>query len=333
MTLAEPLFLLVSLLAVWHVWRHWRHRRAAKAAHVGFPALGRLPAARGDRRARWLVLPVVLRALALVLVAVALARPQSAVATRESTVRGRTLVVALDISSSMKARDFRPVNRLEVAKERLADFIRRRDGDLIGLVIFAARAFVAAPLTLDGDLLTQVLSEVEVGRLPDGTAIGTALATSLTLVKDLPASSAVVLLTDGANNTGKPGPLVAAEAARALGVRVYAIGVATSDPFHNAFQVDARFDGETMEVPYPLTPADEAVIERMAVHTGGQYYRASDPRALARAMSEIDRLEKADVRVRELRRYDERFALALVPAACLLALETLLVATWLRTVP
>ena len=140
-------------------------------------------------------------------------------------------MLALDISSSMKAGDFQPGNRLEVARRVLADFVRRRDGDLMGLVIFAGRAFLQAPLTPDTDLLERLLGQVDIGQLPDGTAIGTALALALGQLKDLPAeASAIVLITDGANNTGRPRPFVAAEAAQALGIRIHAIGLSTPIP-------------------------------------------------------------------------------------------------------
>src|SRR5918998_2915001 len=201
--------------------------------YVGFSALFLLPEHPESRRARWLPLLNALRVVGLILLIVALARPQLPHDVQETRLRSRNIMVALDISSSMKAGDFQPGNRLEVARRVLSEFVQQREGDLIGLVTFAGRTFLQSPLTPDTDLLGETIERVDIGMLPDGTAIGTALAMSLNQLKDLPPKASVVLLiTDGANNTGKPSPFSAAEAARALGVRIHAIGLSTADTSH-----------------------------------------------------------------------------------------------------
>ncbi|HZI74733.1 MAG TPA: VWA domain-containing protein, partial [Gemmatimonadales bacterium] len=249
---------------------------------------------------------------------------------REIRLRSRNIILALDISSSMKAGDFQPDNRLSVARKVVTDFVGRRQGDLVGLVLFAGRAFLQAPLTPDLSLLQKVLKRVDIGMLPDGTAIGTALALSLNQLKDLPVkASTIVLITDGANNTGQPTPLVAAEAARTLGVRVQAVGLSSRDttsvPLNGVWRV-----GNTAP---RLTGRDEAALERMAERTGGHYYRATDPAALDKIMGDIDRLERSNVHVGEIRDYRELYGYLLLPALIVLALELGLGATWLRSLP
>jgi Ca-activated chloride channel family protein len=287
----------------------------------GLPAKG---------RARWQPLLPLLGLLGLVLLVFALARPQVPKDVREIRLRSRNIIVALDISSSMKAGDFQPGNRFAVARRVVTDFVRGRKGDLVGLVLFAGRAFLQAPLTPDINLLQRILERADIGMLPDGTAIGTALALSLGQLKDLPVkASTIVLVTDGANNTGRPTPLVAAEAARALGIRIQIIGLSTRDtssvPLNGVWRV-----GSTAP---RLTGRDEAALERMAERTGGRYYRATDTEALGGVMDQIDRAERADVRVGESRAYRELFPFFLAPALLLLALELALSVTWLRRLP
>ena len=230
MRFADPLYLLLLLVPGAWAWTQWRERRRAPVERIGFPGLVFLAGAPTTRRARWPWVPDALRMLGLALLVVALARPQVPHEVRQIRSKSRNIMLALDISSSMKAGDFKPGNRLMVARKVLADFTRERKGDLLGLVIFAGRAFLQAPLTPDTELLDRMLGRVDIGMLPDGTAIGTALAMSLNQLKDLPATaSVIVLITDGANNTGQPSPLVAAEAARAIGVRIHTIGVSAAD--------------------------------------------------------------------------------------------------------
>jgi Ca-activated chloride channel family protein len=271
-----------------------------------------------------------LRVIGLILLIAALARPQMPHEIRQISSRSRNIMLALDISSSMKASDFKPGNRLEVARQVLSEFTRRRDGDLLGLVIFAGRSFLQAPLTPDVGLVGQMLKRVDIGMLPDGTAIGTALAMCLNQLKNLPnKASAIVLITDGANNTGKPTPFVAAEVAHALGVRIHTIGVSAKD----TTALDKRFIWRQGRTPDRLTGSDEAVLRRIAERSGGDYFRATDPAALQEIMDKIDPLERNDVRISETRDYRELYLWLLAPALLLLAGEIVLRATRLRSLP
>src|SRR5262245_6219183 len=230
MRFADPGWLLLLVVPLALGVGMLRARHTPPALRIGFPALGFLDDAPASRWGRWRRLPDALRLVALVLLIAALARPQVPHEVRQVRSKARNIMLALDISSSMKATDFKPGNRLEVARAVLGEFARRRRGDLMGLVIFAGRSFLQAPLTPDTDLLGDMLGRVDIGQLPDGTAIGTALALALSQLKDLPnRASAIVLITDGANNTGAPTPFVAAEAAHAVGVRIHTIGVSAPD--------------------------------------------------------------------------------------------------------
>jgi Ca-activated chloride channel family protein len=329
MRFAEPLALLLLAVPLARAWSLWRRRRKPPA-HLGFSSLALLADAPTTARARcqpvlpWLV------PLGLALLVVALARPQRARQVEDIRSRSRNLMFVLDISSSMGASDFKP-NRLEVARRELAELARRRDGDLLGLVLFAGRAFLQAPLTPDAGLVQAMLDRADIGQLPDGTAIGTALALALAQVKDLPpASSAIVLVTDGANNTGKPSPFVAAEAARALGVRIHTIGLSSADTAARNRTFIWRWGGRQAD---RLSQSDEAILRRIAERTGGRYYRATDPEALARIMDAIDPLERVDVRIGETRDWGDLFPFLLVPGLLLLGAELLLGLGRLRTVP
>ena len=330
MRFADPGFLVLLALPVWYAFHFWRYRRRAPAQRLALPALSFIADLPVTGRARWRPILALLHLVGLTLLALALARPQVPRDVQEIRLRSRNIMLALDISSSMKAGDFHPGNRLTVARRVVSDFVQRRQGDLVGLVLFAGRAFLQAPLTPDLALLRTTLGRVDIGLLPDGTAIGTALALSLNQLKDLPVkASTVVLITDGANNTGRPTPLVAAEAARTLGIRIQAIGLSTADtasvPLNGVWRV-----GNTAP---RLTNRDEAALQRMAERTGGRFYRANDPDALNRVMDQIDQAERVDVRVGETRQYRELYPYFLAPALLVLALELVLGATWLRTLP
>jgi Ca-activated chloride channel homolog len=330
MRFADPWFLLLLAIPVGLAVRLVLRRRLPPDARIGFPAIGFLPSDGGGRRARWRHLPDLLWISALTLLVTALAQPQLPHDVREVRSKARNLMLALDISSSMKATDFKPGNRLEVARRVLSDFVRRRQGDLLGLVIFAGRSFLQAPLTPDTELLGEMLERVEIGQLPDGTGIGTALALGLSQLKDLPSrASAIVLITDGANNTGSPGPFVAAEAARAIGVRIHTIGVSAPD----TTGFDDGFIWRQGRTPDRLTSSDERVLRRIADRSGGEYFRATDPEALEHVMEKLDPLERQEVRINETRDYRELYPWVLAPGLFLLTAALLLRAGRLRTLP
>lgn len=330
MRFAEPEALVLLIVPAGYAFEWWRNRRRPPRLSIGLPTLGFFSGTPRSNRARWRPALRLMRLCALVLLVFALARPQAPRDLREIRLRSRNIMLALDISSSMKAGDFQPGNRLAVARKVVTSFVERRRDDLVGLVLFAGRAFLQAPLTPDIGLLAKILERVDIGLLPDGTAIGTAVALSLGQLKDLPVkASTIVLITDGANNTGQPTPLVAAEAARALGVRIHAIGLSSRDttsiPLNGVWRV-----GSTAP---RLTGRDETMLRRIAERTGGRYYRATDPEALNGIMSQIDQAERIDVRVGETRDFRELYPILLGPALLLLSLELGLGLTWFRSLP
>ncbi len=330
MRFADPWLLLLLAFPLVLAARLVLRRREPPPERIGFPALAFLASEPAAPRARWRVLPDVLRIAALALLIAALARPQVPHDVREVKSQARNLMLALDISSSMKATDFKPGNRLEVARQVLSDFARRREGDLIGLVIFAGRSFLQAPLTPDTELLGEMLRRVEIGQLPDGTGIGTALALALSQLKDLPSrASAIVLITDGANNTGSPGPFVAAEAARAIGVRIHTIGVSAPD----TTGFDDGFIWRQGRTPDRLTSSDERVLRRIAERSGGEYFRATDPEALEQVMEKLDPLERQEVTINQNRDYRELFPWLVAPALLLFAAAVALRAGRLGALP
>ncbi len=330
MHFANPWFLLFLLGPALVLWRRWRGRRQPPAEHIAFPGLALAGGIRVSGRARWHWLPSMMGVIAPTLLITALARPQLAGDAEPIRVHSRNIMIALDISSSMKATDFQPGNRLQVARTVLRDFIKRRQGDLIGLTIFAGKAFLQAPLTTDLDVLDRMVEQVTIGTLPDGTGIGTALGLSLNQLKNLPRNAcAIILITDGANNTGEPTPVQAAEAAKALGIRIHAIGLSSGD----TSQVALNGVWSVRNLAGRLTGRDEAALKDIAARTGGQYYKATDPEALSRIMSEIDPLERIEVEVSETKEYHELFPVIAGAGLALLLLDLLLRATWLRTLP
>lgn len=324
---AAPWLLLALPAAVAAAWWLGRRRRRSDA-RLRLPQatlrarIAVSPWARLDALVPWL------RGAALLLLVLALARPQSGATVENVTTYGVDIVVVLDVSSSMRAADFDP-SRLAAAKHTVRRFIEGRGADRIGLVAFAGLAATRCPLTLDHDMLTQLLEEVDFApREQDGTAIGMGLATALNRLRDSDAKSrVVVLLTDGINNAGQIGPAAAAEAARALGVRVYTIGVGSDD-----------------EVPMPFGPGgvryqlhrvelDEELLQSIAETTDGVYFRVADADTLERVFEQIDELETSEIESTERIIYDELFHIALLPAVVLLLLERLLVSTRLRRIP
>jgi Ca-activated chloride channel family protein len=300
--LASPLWLLLLLPLPWLAWRH--HRRDTSGALT----FSRLPVSAGGG---WrLHLPFYSRLLALGLIAVALARPQLGYAWEETTTEGIDIQVLLDISGSMGAEDFAPKNRLEVAKRVLADFVEGRPGDRIGLVAFAGAAVTKSPPTTDRRMLQEMISRLQLHSLPDGTAIGLALASGAARLKDSPARSRVmVLITDGDNNAGQIDPESAAAIAAGLGLKVYTIAVGTDDgPVVIPVPVRNQITGRTeiRRVSWNVR-IDEALLQRIAQRTGGRFFRASDPEALRHIFAAIDRLERTPLQVRQRVRHEERF--------------------------
>jgi Ca-activated chloride channel family protein len=280
--------------------------------HHARPALGelvytRLP--RGSRHGFALHLPFYARLAALACLIVALARPQLGYSWEESQTEGIDIEIALDISGSMGAEDFQPKDRLTVAKEVVKDFIGKRPADRIGIVVFSGAALTRAPLTTDRAMLNLLVDSVELNSLPDGTAIGVAIASAAARLNDSAAKSKViVLVTDGVNNAGEIDPVSAAAVAKGLGIKVYTIGVGTEGRAPVPVPVTNPLTGEReiRRVPMNLQ-VDEALLGQIAERTGGRFYRATDQEALRTVFEEIDRLEKTPLAVKRYVRYREAF--------------------------
>ena len=315
---------LVPLIAVWK----WRRERPATLQYSDLRLVRDLP--RSVRlELRWL--PTVLRMLTLALLVVAVARPQ---ASREREIirgRGVDIVLAVDISGSMAALDFEPQNRLEAAKQVIAEFTAERRYDRIGVVVFAREAFSQCPPTFDYDVLGRLLSDVKLAPdlgLDDGTAIGMGLAQAASMLQESDAKSRVIiLLTDGVNNAGQIDPLTAAQAAAALDVKVYTIGMGR--PGQVPFPVNDPFFGRTTQMIE--SEVDEETLRGIAETTGALYFRATDTAGLRQIYGQIDQMEKSEVEVQVFVRYRELVGWVLFPALGLLLLELILRYTVFRT--
>lgn len=317
------LLLLLPLLFIWHWWQ----RRAADpelymSSIKGFKLYPSLLA----RVKPWLF---VLRLLALGLVIVALARPQSEeVSTRTKTTRGIDIVIAIDVSSSMLAMDLKP-NRLSALKEVAATFIKERVNDRIGLVVYSGESFTKTPITSDKSLVLRSLEEITYGQLEDGTAIGMGLATSVNRLKDSKASSKVIiLLTDGVNNAGFIEPLDAAGLAVQYGIRTYTIGIGTNGKAQTpvGYNVDGSFQYDYREVEI-----DEALLNTIADLTDARYFRATDNKKLSQIYEEINKLEKTDIEELRYSTLTEHYRPWVLLALGLICLEMMLRFTVFRS--
>lgn len=314
-----PLFLLLLLLIPLLIsLLRWR-RPAVAGLRYADTTLARLVAHSWRTRLLWL--PNALRWLALALLIVGLARPQRGNERQVVNGEGVDIALVLDISSSMETPDFFPSNRLEAAKEVIEAFVGERPFDRLGLVVFANDAFVQSPPTTDHDMLTrqvQVIESAQVMQLEDGTAIGMGVATAVNMLKDSTVPSRVIiLLTDGVNNAGQIDPLTAAEAARALGIKVYTIG---------AGRVGSFFSDDENRL-------DEATLQQIANITGALYFRAEDHNGLAQVYAEINALERSDIEIQVFTRYEELMGWFVLPGLLLLLLEFGLRQTVLRVLP
>lgn len=312
-TFAAPwaLLLLLPLLA-WTLWRRRRRPPALVHARAGLLA-------EGPRRGRWTARALVLlRFVALAGIVVAIARPRTGARTETLRGDGISIVIAMDISSSMLAEDFQPDNRLAVAKETAKEFIAGRDADQVGIVAFAGEALTQVPLTLDYPVLLAAIDNLQPGQLEDGTAIGTALVTATNRLRDADGRSRVViLLTDGENNRGAIDPRTAAQAASATGVRVHTVGIGSEGvaPVPVGRGVfGLRYENRPVRI-------DEPLLEDIAKSTGGRYQRARDAEALRRTYQQIDALERAPMREARVVRYRDWYAWPLGVALLALMLE------------
>ena len=316
------LFILIVAATGWYIWRQHRLNPHLQVASV--------EGLKGVRTARPLLrhLLFVLRMAAFALIIVVLARPQSSNRWESVTTEGIDIVMALDISGSMLAQDFKP-DRLEAAKNISTQFIAGRSNDRIGLVIFSGESFTQCPLTTDHASLINLFKNVHNGMIEDGTAIGLGLANSVSRIKDSDAiSKVVILLTDGVNNRGSIEPMTAAEIAKTFGIRVYTVGIGTRGMAPHP--VPTPFGVQYRDMP---TDIDEALLKKIAEMTDGLYFRATDNNALVKVYEEIDRMEKSKISVQEHHKKTEEYLKFALAAALLLLLEILLRYTVLRNYP
>jgi len=318
------LLLLLPLVAVYY----WRRRTGGQMKFSTLRHLKQIPASLRQILRRYLPL---LRLAVLALVILGIARPQSGSKQEEVLTEGIDIMLAIDVSTSMLAEDFKPKNRLAAARAVASEFIEGRRDDPIGLVIFAGEAFSQCPLTLDYGVLQEILDKTDTApREWDGTAIGNGLATAVARLKDSKANSKVIiLLTDGENNSGEIDPVTAAQVASTFNIRVYTIGAGTKGTA--MVPIDDPFFGKRY-VPVKVN-IDEELLTRIANLTGGQYFRATSTNKLRDIYAEIGELEKTKIEVKEFTRYEELFVNFILAALALLLLELVLANTWLRKIP
>lgn len=328
MHFASPYYLwLLTLLVPMIGYYVWRTLQGGASIQISSVA----GVVRAPRTVRYYLrhLPFALRAAAFALLVVALARPQDVEQNVRTNTEGIDIMLAIDVSGSMLARDFKP-DRITAAKEVAGSFIADRYGDRIGLVAFAGEAFTQSPLTTDQSTLQTLLARIRSGLIEDGTAIGNGLATAINRLRESDAKSKVIiLLTDGVNNQGQIAPMTAAEIAKAQGIRVYTIGVGTEgmapypaiDMFGNL-----TFVNQKVEI-------DEKVLKAISDMTGGRYFRATDKEKLKAVYDEINQLEKSKVEVTEHVSYHELYLAWVLAALGLLLAEFLLANLVLKRIP
>lgn len=319
-TFAHPwlllLLLLMPLLIVWYVFRYRKQHSALQFSNIGL-----FEDVEKSFRQKIYPLLYVLRLVALGAIIVALARPQSMLSRQQMKVDGIDIAMAIDVSGSMRAEDFKP-NRLEAAKKVASKFIDGRQNDRIGLVVFAGEAFTQTPLTIDHQVLQRQLASIRNGDIKDGTALGDGLATAINRIKDSKAASKVIiLLTDGVNNQGSVDPQSAAEIAAMYGIRLYTIGVGTQGMAPYPFK-DPLGITHYQNIPVEI---DEQLLQNMAESTNdGHYYRATSSKSLSQIFEQIDQMEKTKIDVTQYSQTKDEYLPWLILALGALLLELIL---------
>jgi len=317
-TYAEPLLLWLLVLVPGMI-AFYVLRQQKTYASLSMPGLEPFNKTRRTFRNYLRHILFALRLVAVTLLIIVLARPQKTDKFQNITTEGIDIILALDISGSMLARDFKP-DRLEASKNVATEFISGRPYDRLGLVVFSGESFTQCPLTTDHAVLINLMREIQSGMIEDGTAIGNGLATAINRVKDSDAASKVIiLLTDGVNNRGEIAPSTAADIAKTYGVRVYTIGVGTRGTA--PYPVQTPYGIQYQNMPVEI---DEAILREIASKTGGSYFRATDNNKLLQVYAEIDKLEKSKIDVRQFTRKEEKFLLPAIFALAFLALEAMI---------
>ena len=318
------LLLLVPVIAIWYYFGH-----QDRYATLRIPSLQSAWASASIRGRLRALLPL-LRALSVVALIIALARPQQILKEEEIKAEGIDIALVMDLSSSMLAQDFKP-DRLEVSKQVAAEFVDKREFDRIGLAVFAGEAFTQCPLTTDHGVVKEFLANLKCGILEDGTAIGMGLATGVNRLKDGETKSKVIiLLTDGVNNAGYIKPLTSAEIAQEFDIKVYTIGVGSTG--EALTPVSRRSDGRYI-FGLARVEIDEELLRQIAEMTGGKYFRATSAESLKRIYAEIDQLERTEIDITSIKRYSEEFHRFAFWGMLFLVLELFLRYTFLRAIP
>jgi Ca-activated chloride channel family protein len=318
-------FLLLLILPI--IWA-WLHKRE-QFVKLRFSTLAGFGKATSIRAKLNIWLPNTLRVLTFIALAIALARPQAIFEEQVIEAQGIDIIISMDISSSMLSEDFQP-NRLVASQKLAADFVESRTYDRIGLTAFAGESFTKCPITTDHKIVKQFLSELECGKLQDGTAIGMGLASSVkALSKSKAKSKVIILLTDGENNAGYIQPMTAVEMAKAFNVKVYTVGVGSMG--EALTPIGRRADG-TYPMGYARVVIDENLLREIAANTDGKYFRATDENGLKKIYSEIDQLEKTKMEVEIVKRQSDKFFFFVFWAIIFLSLEILLRNTIFRRI-
>ncbi|PIQ87260.1 MAG: aerotolerance regulator BatA [Candidatus Omnitrophica bacterium CG11_big_fil_rev_8_21_14_0_20_45_26] len=327
MTFKDPqFFAFIVLLPVILFW--FKRKRSSSIRFSSITPFARISQIGSARRIQFYF--DLARLVAFLLIIAALARPQQVSAEREFEASGIDIVLALDISGSMLAEDFKPANRISVAKEEAKRFIKGRHSDRIGLVVFAGKSYTQCPLTLDYHVLTRLIDDVQIGLIKDGTAIGLAIANAVNRLRDSDAKSRIIiLLTDGDNNAGNIDPVTAAELAKSFGIRIYTIGIGTGGLV--PFPIDDPIFGK--RYVQAEVAIDERMLKRIADITGGLYFPARDAQMLSQVYEKIDKLEKSDFKVQEYQSFNELFDYFLWPGILILLLEIIIRNTFFLKVP
>jgi Ca-activated chloride channel family protein len=319
------LFLLLPVMLVWYFVKLKKYE-----GEVHFSSFSNFKGIKKPLKARLRHLVVVMRLIGVSCIILALARPQSRSSWKDIKTEGIDIVISMDISLSMLAKDFKP-NRLEVAKEVIMDFIDARPNDKIGLVIFSGEAFTQCPLTVDHKILKNMFPEIKAGMLDQGTAIGLGLADAVARIKESKAKSKVIILiSDGVSNVGEIAPLTAGEIAKTYGLRVYTIGVGTKG---KALQPVAMYPNGQLEYDYVDVEIDEAVMTKISDMTGGKYFRATDKESLSSICREIDKLEKTIISEKSFTNKAEHFLPLGIAALIALLMEFILKRIIFRSAP
>ena len=308
-------------------------RERTIASVINYSSLASLKAVSQHHSKIKAMVPIILRFLAITLFIIAFARPQEGHKRTEILSQGVDIVLAIDTSGSMQALDFKknetPVTRLSVVKDVVAEFVKNRETDRIGMVVFGANAFTQCPLTLDQNILLSFLDKLKIGMAGDATAIGSAIGISARRLKDLKSKSKVIiLLTDGRNNSGAISPLQAAEIAKSLGIKVYTIGVGKRGKA--PFLVDSIFGKRLI---YQNVDIDEEVLNKISKMTDAKYFRATDLKSLKDIYKQIDLLEKSEVKSIDHSEHKELFHYFLIPGLILLLTEIVFSNSFLRRLP